>query len=68
MTNVRKQRIARLKKSIALQERTLKNLTEMQVIYDGGRTVALTEEVLSKLQAQLRLLELAEPRSNNASR
>lgn len=49
-------RIARLKKSIALQERTLALLVG-STVEDNGATVALTNQILSNLRASLALAE-----------
>lgn len=50
-----KAKIARLKKSIALKERTLENLQSMDIA-DNGSTIELTHRILSQLRASLRLL------------
>ena len=55
-TMTKQQKIARLNKSIKLQERTRENLEQM--VIDSGATVALCDKIIANLEAQKRNLEM----------
>lgn len=49
-------RMTRLKKSIELQKRTLRNLESMEFVCDGGASVSMCKQIIATLECQLSIL------------